>query len=87
MAVRAKFKVNSIRHAEADKYDGAKTTRVPVAHINLMAVYDSDPESENGKFFHATPAGSIQLSTVNKEAAAQFEEGKSYYVDFTPAGE
>jgi hypothetical protein len=91
MSVRAKFRVNSITRTEADYYDRAKNgdavTKVPVAHIYLTAVYDANPESENGRFFHASPAGSIQLSTVNKAAADQFEEGKSYYIDFTPAGE
>lgn len=40
---------------------------------------------ENKSFYKWTPGGSIALSTINPEAAAQFEEGKTYYIDFTPA--
>ncbi len=46
---------------------------------------DDNPESENSKFFKYTPAGEVVLQTVNEEAAKQFEPGKAYYVDFTPA--
>lgn len=41
--------------------------------------------SENESFYKLTPAGSIELSTINKEAAAALEVGKQYYVDFTLA--
>ena len=40
---------------------------------------------ENDKFFELTPSGQIQLSTVNPDAIKQFEAGKEFYVDFTPA--
>lgn len=32
-----------------------------------------------------TPAGQIQMQITNPEALAQFEAGKSYFLDFTPA--
>lgn len=51
--------------------------------ITMYAVVDGS--EENKKFFAATPSGSINLGTINPEAAAQFEPGKEYYVDFTPA--
>lgn len=73
MSVRAKFKVDRIEEAS----DGCKT-------IRLSAVYDANPESENGKFFKWTPSASISLSTINPVASSQFEEGKEVYVDFTP---
>ena len=50
--------------------------------IKLQPVYSSDPESENGKFYKQTPGGNIELTTVNDEAAKEFEIGKEYYVDF-----
>lgn len=40
---------------------------------------------ENKAFYKWTPGGSIQLETVNTEAAKQFEPGVEFYVDFTPA--
>lgn len=72
--VRAKFKVEFI---EQDKGDPECKT------IHLRAVYDSDPNSENGRFFKWTPNGTVVLSTINESAWSQFEEGKEYYVDFT----
>jgi len=51
--------------------------------VALRAVYEGSPE--NKEFFSMTPAGTISLSTVNGEAYQQFEKGKEYYVDFTPA--
>jgi hypothetical protein len=41
---------------------------------------------ENDAFYKYTPAGKLELSTINAEAAAGFEVGKAYYLDFTPAG-
>lgn len=46
--------------------------------------YDPNPESENGRFFTATPSINIQLGVLNVEAAKLFEEGKDYYVYFVP---
>lgn len=40
---------------------------------------------ENEHFYDLTPGGSIELFTINPEAAKQFELGKEYYVDFSPA--
>lgn len=76
MTVRAKFKVSLI----TEYSDGS-------ARIDMAPVYDSDPESENAKFYKQTPWGQITLGTVNKGAAAQFKNGMEVYVDFTPSGE
>lgn len=46
--------------------------------------YDPDPESENGKFFEATPAIQMQLGLLNEGALEAFPEGKDVYVTFTP---
>lgn len=40
---------------------------------------------ENKEFFKFTPGGTFQFYTVNKTAAEQFELGKEYYMDFSPA--
>lgn len=72
--VRAKFRCDRVhRDAEGN------------ASVALLAVYDSNPESENGRFFRYTPSGRIDLAIVNPSAAAAFVEGKEYFVDFTPA--
>ncbi len=51
--------------------------------VRLEPVYDGAPNSENGKFFQATPGGFCELSIMNKAALDQFEVNKEYLVDFT----
>ena len=78
MAVRAKFVVQSKR--DSLHWDRSKGT---VSTIELHPV--SDGSEENKRFFEATPGGKIELGILNAEAAKQFDLGRSYYVDFTPA--
>lgn len=78
MTVRAKFKVQSITrnlHWEPSKGE---------VHTIKLAPVGGNSE-ENKAFYSATPGGSIDLQTVNEVAGNQFELGKEYYVDFTPA--
>jgi hypothetical protein len=51
--------------------------------VHFSPVYSGS--EENQKFFQATPGGQIAFYTVNESALEQFEQGKEYYVDFTPA--
>jgi hypothetical protein len=51
--------------------------------VHFSPVYSGS--EENKKFFQATPGGQISFYTVNESALEQFEQGKEYYVDFTPA--
>lgn len=53
--------------------------------VNIMLNPVHGNNEENAQFFKNTPNGRIELSVVNPAAAAQFEVGKEYYVDFTPA--
>lgn len=71
MTVRAKFEC--VRKEETN--EGAQ--------VQFFPVTGGSPENE--QFFKWTPAGQIQIGTINKAAAAQFEVGKQYYVDFSPA--
>ena len=68
--VRAKFKVSSLTQTEHGET------------IKLEPVRDGS--EENKEFFKWTPAGQIEIGTVNSEAAKEFEVGKEFYVDFTP---
>lgn len=71
MSVRAKFKVEEI-------------TRTTSGHaVRLVPV--SSGSKENEEFFKWTPWGEIKIGTINADAASQFEPGKQFYVDFTPA--
>jgi hypothetical protein len=73
--VRTKFKCEVI-NPDTNGTDGKS--------IALSAV--TSGSEENDSFFKFTPAGTVYLSIVDLEAAKQFEVGKEYYVDFTPAG-
>jgi hypothetical protein len=79
--VRAKFKLNSYKTSLYSQ--NGKT--VELRTLEFSPPYSNDPNSENGKFFNATPYGKIELGTVNPEAWKQFELGKEYYIDFVPA--
>lgn len=78
MSVRAKFVCNSItRQKHWDSSKGETQT------IKLTPVIGNS--EENNAFFDLTPSGTIELMTLNQEAAKYFELGKSYYIDFTAA--
>lgn len=73
--VRCKVSCNYIQTFK----DGGST-------IQFCPVYTGSLENE--KFYKSTPGGScggFSFYTVNPEAAAKFERGKEYYLDFTPA--
>ena len=71
MSVRAKFRCNEKNQSET----GFALKFWPV----------TSGSAENDRFYQYTPGGELTMSTVNDEAAAQFEVGKEYYLDFTPA--
>jgi len=56
--------------------------------VTFHTVYEGDvakADTENARFTTATPWGEIKLGINNPAALEQFEAGKSYYVDFSPA--
>lgn len=95
MGVRAKFKYNgyesllytSFPHKKDDgTTDHSRPELIEMRSLKFSPVYaNNDPNHENTKFWNASPSGEIKLGTVNPEAWKQFELGKEYYVDFTPA--
>lgn len=93
MTVRAKFVVQSITRSmgsmpNGEKTEGGHAVYVPTEmwSIKMSPVYgNGDPAHENTKFWQASPSGSLELGTVNATAVAQFDIGKEFYVDFTPA--
>lgn len=77
MTVRAKLNLFSITTNDYGHGHQPKT-------LNFQAQYDSSiPEDQ--RFQLATPTGNITLQIDNPAALEQFEAGKNYYVDFTPA--
>lgn len=95
MAVRAKFKVNAIRYSIGHAKTGRKDEHgrdiygpAKMATIEMSPVYgNQDPNHENTKFWDASPGGKFEMNCVNAAAVEQFELGKEYYLDFTPAPE
>lgn len=67
--VRAKFVVRS----KVETSEGA-------FEIALDPVVGGSPE--NDEFYKWTPAGQISLAVLNERAAASFEVGAEFYVDF-----
>lgn len=76
MSVRTKFKCKEVSNSSPNTDENGKT-------IKLEAVIDGS--DENKEFFRWTPGGEISFSCVNAAASEQFEVGKEYYVDLTPA--
>lgn len=71
---RAKFRCDSVKSHEGGG-DGQEVT--------LSAVTSGSEENES--FFKSTPSGNLSISHYNPEV--NFEEGKSYYLDFTEVEE
>ncbi len=82
MAVRAKFLLvsyiatNSIGHKK-------ETEPIEMRTYKFSPVFSQDPDSENRKFWEATPTGLLELGCVNKAVWPQLKLGAEYYLDFT----
>lgn len=96
--VRAKFKVTRVEIQTGSKQrrnaDGTPVIspqggniydKVEQRTVVLHPVYDSTPNSENQKFWDATPSGELRLGTVNPAAWEMFEIDHEYYLDISPA--
>lgn len=88
MTVRAKFRVTRIESVEGvgrgPDFEG-KPTYFPTELRTIVLIpvsYTGDPDSENSRFWSASPSGEIRLGTINEEAWKEFELRGEYYVDF-----
>jgi hypothetical protein len=70
--VRAKMKVDAVTYAAGE-----------MCTVVLSPVINGS--DENKTFYKFTPGGKVEMQVVAPETAKQFEPGKEYYVDFTPA--
>jgi len=78
MTVRAKFVCKEITCRP--HWDVTKGALISVKFEPVIS-----GSEENRQFYEATPAGAIQLDTLNSSVGEYFELGKSYYLDFTKA--
>ena len=93
MTVRCKFRCNSALQSESSR---SKKVEDPTAQggfrwenepfilhtVTFTPVYSSKPESENKRFWDATPSGKLEFGTIRE---MPFEIGKEYYLDISPA--
>ena len=73
MNIRAKFVCNSVT---LNQYEQDV--------VKLSPVYGPDGTA-NAAWSKATPSGSLELTITNPEARGQFQPGKSYFLDISPA--
>lgn len=94
MTVRAKFQCQSILQqpgsrpkpgSPIDPQRGPNEFEPCVQYSVTMAPVYGGYDGENFKFWSATPSGKLEMNIMNQDAASQFEVGKHYYLDFTPA--
>lgn len=84
MPVRAKFKVTQKTQHEPWSFEADKVTpKFIPTQVTLAPVMAKS--GEDSIFGAATPSGEIRMMIQNDQAAAQFEPGKAYYIDLTPA--
>lgn len=76
MSVRAKFFCQKVTPTVEE------APEAPSRQVSFSAVCRG---AANRQWSSATPAGSISMNIRNDAATTQFEVGKEYYVDFTPA--
>lgn len=82
MSIRAKFYVTEVKQSRNHwgSQEGELLTTIKLAPV-------SGTSEENRLFFRWTPAGSIDLGTVNPDVATQMHIGDEFYVDFIPTAE
>lgn len=72
MSIRAKFIVESITETAYSRT------------VKMRAVMAGDGKG-NESWSQATPSGELTMVVTNPAAYSQFEVGKPYFLDFTPA--
>lgn len=83
--VRAKFYVSAINKESNQPYNDQAPFVSDVVH--LAASYSQDPDSENFKFWTASPSGKCSIVLDEKSGFPPdfFELSKFYYIDMVPA--
>lgn len=86
--MRAKMRVSKVERVTATAGpDAGKTTSETVAFqcVCKSDGYPPDGTDENNSFARWTPYGEARYGITNPALFDKFEEGQTYYVDFTPA--
>lgn len=83
MAIRAKFKVQSVQDNVGRASNGTDKKYTEI--VRMSPVFSSDPNHENRAFWDATPSGDLSMWINNPKAWGTFKAGQEFYVDFTEA--
>ena len=83
--VRAKFRLVGWKNSVGSRQKDGKWQEGIVASLEFQAVSSNDPNSENKKFWDATPSGKIELNLVDIVFFSDGEELNCFGVDFTEA--
>ena len=83
MNIKAKMKCDDVQQLHTG--GSVETDKVFTERVKLSAVYSEDKASENYSFSNATPSASVEMTISNPDAIGAFEQGKEYYVEFSPA--
>lgn len=78
MAVKAKFKVNSITHTNPG---GGWAGPAPIGSVKLIVAYDN--KDDNKEWAAATPSGTIDMVIGNPDALEFFNKNLGKTVDIT----
>lgn len=77
--LRAKMRVQSV--LQQKESDG----KISSEQLTLVAVYDSNPETENAQWSRWTPSATLNINISNPDAFNKVSSGHEYFVDLTPA--
>lgn len=82
--MRAKFAVSNVQEFknEAGEVTGERLSFNAVCKSDG---YPADGTDENNTFARWSPSAECHIHVANPNLFGQFERGKQYYVDFTPA--
>lgn len=83
MAVRAKMRCTGLSHSCNPVAD--EESQCKMVTVTLQPVFGGKDDHANAEWSKWTPSGEVKMSITNPEAFKQFEIGKAYFVDFTPA--
>lgn len=79
--IRAKVTVGSFSESKPTAQPGGYES------IGMHAVKSGGDDPEDNAYAEATPSCAISMTVSNPACFGFFEQGKKYYVDFTPVDE
>jgi hypothetical protein len=76
--MRAKMRI-----AEINRFE--QSDRIKMVAVARSGSYPEDGSDEDNTYAKFSPQGELTLTIANPALLGQFEPGKKFYLDFTPA--